>query len=1103
MKSTNALIRKVLNTLVFSCFTVLAFTQGVTSSEISGLISDVNGEPLIGATVVAIHVPSGSQYGTATREDGRFNISGLRVGGPYTITVSYVGFKDYEENNITMSLGQTLQFNAKLKESNAMIEEIVVTSDKGSVLSSERTGAGQNIKKGVLESMPTISRSMGDFLRFVPQSRSSSVASTAGSGTSFAGQDSRFNNLTIDGTLFNNSFGLASGPGGQTNSTPISLDAIEEIQVSLAPYDVRQGGFTGAGVNAVTRSGTNKTQGSIFYAGRSEKNVGTKAAGTTVVTNKFDVKQLGGRLGGAIIKNKLFYFINYEQERRTDPATSWIANRGTSGNNVTRVLATELDALSTFLKTKFNYDSGPYENYSLATESSKGLAKIDYNINKGNRLSVRFNYLKSKRDVPASNSGVVSGNRSNVIGALNFANSNYIINNDLYSGIVELNSVISTKLSNNIQIGFTANRDYRSSGGGVFPLVDILKDGTTYTTFGYEPFTPNNALNTDTWQFKDDLTMYKGKHTITAGVNVESFKFDNTFTPTYYGQYVYSSLDDFYKAANGDATITANRYVLTYSALPNKALPTATTRAYQPGVYLQDKIDLMKDRLKLTFGLRADMPIFGKTALDNKEVQGFTFKDADGSPLKLNTSKLPSPKVLFSPRIGFNLDVTGDRSIQLRGGTGVFSGRPAFVWISNQVGNNGILTGSLNFNGTKNYPFSPEVTKHIPENATTPASYAIAVTDPNFKFPQLLRTNIGMDMKLPLGMVGTLEAIFSKNLNQVYYINANLEPSTATYSGVDNRPTFPGLGLSASTTPTQNNALRIVDKITDAILLTNTNKGYTYSLTAQLQKQFSRNFFFTTAYNFAEAKDLMTAGSIAFSSWTGNPSVFGNNNQQLAFSDNDQRHRIIAGVFYKKYWGKWGATGFNFGLQAGNQGRLSYTINGDANGDGITFNDLMFVPKNTSDIVLEQYNVGTGATARTVTVDAQRAALEAYITSSPYLNSIRGGYAERNGALLPWLTTIDASVTQDFNVNVAGQKNTLQFRLDLVNAGNMVNDKWGVGTVPITTNPLQWRSRNANNQPVYRLTEITSTVLPTTVYRDGSRLVDLWQIQLGARYIFN
>jgi hypothetical protein len=1097
MKNLYSHLLRSVGLLLLLTVSLPAFTQGVTSANIAGLITDKAGEALIGATILALHEPSGTQYGTSTREDGRFTIPGVRIGGPYTITVTYVGYKTYEDKNIVMNLGQTLQFNAKLAEESALLEEIVVTSDKGTVLSSERTGAGQNIKKDVLEAMPTISRGLNDFLRYVPQSRSSSVATTAGAGTSFAGQDSRFNNLTIDGTIFNNSFGLASNPGGQTNSTPISLDAIEEIQVSLAPYDVRQGGFVGAGVNAVTRSGTNKIQGSVFYNNRNERFVGDKAAGTTVVAQDFDVKQFGGRLGMPLIKNKLFLFLNYEQEKRTDPATTFLANRGTTGNNVTRVLASDLDQLSSFLKSKFNYDPGLYEGYPLATSSNKGLAKIDYNISKSNRLSVRFNYLKSNRDVTASNSGVVSGNRSNNLTGLNFQNSNYVINNDLYSGIVELNSVLGTRLSNNIQVGFTANRDYRSSRGGIFPLVDILKDGTTYTTFGYEPFTPNNRLDTDTWQFKDDLTLYSGKHTITTGINFEYFKFGNTFTPTYYGQYVYNSLDDFYKAANGDASVTARRFALTYSALPGKALPTATTKAYQPGVYIQDEIAAFKERVKFTFGIRADVPFFGNTALNNPEVETFTFRDANNQPLKLSTSKLPGAKVLLSPRFGFNWDVTGDRAIQVRGGTGIFSGRPAFVWISNQVGNNGVLTGSLTFDNTRNYPFSPDVTRHIPENATTPPSYNIAVTDPNFKFPQLFRTNVGVDFKMPLGMVGTFEGIFSKNLNQVYYINANLEPSNASYSGPDNRPLYPGIGLSSTALA---NATRIVDKITDAILLTNTNKGYTYSLTAQVQKQFSKNFFFTGAYNFAVAKDLMTAGSIAFSSWRDNPSLLGNNLQQLAFSDNDQRHRIIAALYFK-IPDIAGGTGVNLGFQSGNQGRVTYTVNGDANGDALTANDLLYIPRTVDEINFEQYTVGSGSSARTITVDAQKAAYAQFLKSNEYLAE-GGRYAERNGFLLPWLTTLDASLTRDISFKVSGVKQSFQIRADIVNVGNMINDKWGVSTITTTRQPLQFRSKNANNQPVYRYTEI-SNALPVKSTQPGSSLGDVWQLQLGVRYIFN
>ncbi len=1088
--------------LLLTClFATPAWSQGVTSANILGQVTDVNGEPLAGATVVARHLPSGTAYGISTREDGRFNLPNVRIGGPYEIVVNYVGYQEKKETGIQLSLGQNFRIDIKMAEDAVALGEVLVTTEKSEILNSERTGAATNISEEVINTMPTFSRGLNDFIRLTPQSRSSSVAATTGSGTSFAGQDSRFNNLTIDGSIFNNSFGLASAPAGQTNSTPISLDALDEIQVSIAPYDVRQGGFTGAGINAVTRSGTNRLEGSVFYNLRNESLVGSNAAGTDVVTTDFDIKQYGFRLGGPIKKDKLFFFVNGEIEQRSDPATPWLAARpGLEGSNVTRVSAADLDALSEFLKAKYGYDPGRYENYPLETYSAKALAKLDYNINQSNRFSIRFNYLRSRRDVLASNSGSFSDRRSNAF-ALNFENSNYVINNDIYSAIAELNTIINSEMSNRVQFGFTANRDYRSSRGDIFPLVDILKDGRNYTTFGYEPFTPNNILNTDTWQFQDNFSLYKGNHTITAGINFESFKFDNTFTPTYYGQFVFNSLDDFYASAQGADSISLARYQLTYSALEGGALPTATTKVYQPGIYVQDEISLMDDRLKLTAGIRMDVPIYANTALKNPQVDTLLFKDENGDPVQYMTDKLPDTRPLFSPRIGFNWDILGDRSLQVRGGTGIFSGRPAFVWISNQVGNNGILTGSLRVDNTVDYPFNPDVTAYIPENPTTPSSYNIAVTDPNFRFMQLWRSNIGIDKKLFGGFVGTLEAIFSTNLNNVYYINANLEPSTGTFAGPDNRPIYPGLD---STGTAQNNLNRVNNFITDAIVLKNTNEGYNYSLTAKLERQFDKGLYVMAAYNFAESKDLITAGSIAFSSWRDNKSVNGNNLPDLAFSDFDQRHRVIGALSYRTEYLKFGATTISLFIQSGNQGRFSYNYVNDQNGDQIQGNDLLYVPNDASELNFEAYSV-VKAPGDTVFFSAQDQidAFNEFIDNDDYLSSRKGKYAERNGRLLPWLTTLDLSLQQEFSLNVSGRKHKLQFRADMFNFLNMINNEWGVGDIPVTTAPLRYRKRDADGEPVYRLDNLKDFTLPTTPLQNRATLDDVWQLQLGVRYIFD
>ncbi|MBI1226236.1 MAG: TonB-dependent receptor plug domain-containing protein [Bacteroidetes bacterium] len=1075
--------------IAFLCIAICSTVSMAQSSSFLGQVLDKSGQPLPGANVTALHQPSGTFYGTSTRDDGRFNLPDVRIGGPYHIEVSFTGFETFMLDNVDLSLGQNYRVDVKLQESSTTLGEVVVTAVESEILNSERTGAATNIKKEAINSLPTLSRSLNDFVRLTPQSRSSNVAATTGSGISFAGQDSRFNNLTLDGSIFNNSFGLASAPAGQTNSSPISLDAVDEIQINLAPYDVRQGGFTGAGINAVTRSGTNQFEGSVFYNTRSESLAGSKADGTDINKTDFSIKQTGFRLGGPLIKNKLFFFVNGEIERRDDPATPFVANRpGLTGDNVTIVEASDLDELKQFLINKYDYDPGVYENYLLNTKSDKLLAKVDYNINKNNRLSFRFNYLKSSRDVLTSNSGSFSNRRDNGF-AMNFSNSNYIINNDIYSGIMELNSMFGTKFSNKVQFGFTANRDYRSSGGGIFPLVDILKDGRNYTNFGYEPFTPNNILNTDTWQFQDNVTMYSGAHTITAGVNFEYFKFDNTFTPTYYGQYVYNSLQDFYDDANGVDSVQLRRYALTYSALPNSALPTATTKVAQPGAYIQDEIDLMDNKLKLTVGVRVDVPIYGETALNNPVVDTMSFINQDGKSVHYHTDQLPKTNPLFSPRLGFNYDVKGDRSLQVRGGTGLFSGRPAFVWISNQVGNNGILTGSLRDDNTYAHPFSTDVTAYIPENATTPSSFNIAVTDQDFKFPQLWRTNLAVDFALPYGFVGSLEGIYNKNINNVTYINANQEPSKESFSGADDRPIYAG-----------NTGSRINSKITDAIVLINTKKGSTYSFTAKLERQFKKGFYTMLAYNFSESKDLMTAGSIAFSSWRDNRSVNGNNRPDLAFSDFDQRHRIIGALSYRLEYLDHAATTFSIFMQSSNQGRYSFAVNGDLNNDGLTSNDLIYVPNNGNELLFDDITDSNGNV--TASADEQRQAFMAFVENNDYLKSRKGKYAERNGALMPWLTTFDLSVQQEFFVKVSERRHTIQVRADFYNFGNLLSNKWGVGDFVKNNSPLTLsRIDDTTNQPVYKFPK-SSGAYPTEALAKDISLNSVWQAQLGIRYIF-
>lgn len=1118
-------MRKVLllSTLMLMV-TLGALAQGVTTASISGTIKDTKGEGIPGASIVATHMPSGTTYGTISQADGKFIIPSMRIGGPYTVKVSFVGFQEAVFQNIYLSLGTASNLNARLTEQSQELGEVVVAADRGSVFSSDRTGASTNIRVETINALPTINRSFNDLTRLTPQA----------SGQSFLGADPRFNNITIDGSSFNNSFGLAGQPGGRTGSSPISLDAIEEIQVNMAPYDVRQAGFVGAGVNMVTRSGTNDFSGSAFYNFRNESLVGNKANGQDVTTNNFDVKQYGLRLGGPIIKNKLFFFVSTELERASEPATTFLAARpGLTGNNVTRVQAADLDSLSAFLRTNFNYETGGYENYPDETTSDKVLVKLDYNISNNHKLSVRYNFLDSQDDVLVSTSSSLGrGNRRGTVNSLNFRNSNYIQKEKIQSIIGELNSRFGSKITNNLIVGYTNQNEDRGSLGSFFPLVEILQGGTNYTTFGFEPFTPNNRLEYKTFQFQDNVTFFAGSHIVTAGVNTEILKFRNVFFPGSQSVYVYNSLADFYTDANAylanpnltTAPVTLNRFQLRYSALPGGAEPVQPTEVTYTGLYVQDEFNPIPN-LKLTVGIRGDIPFFKETGYYNPTVAQLTFKKPGDSPTgedatdyKINTSKLPDPKVLVSPRFGFNYNLKGENKTQIRGGTGIFTGRPAFVWISNQIGNNGVLTGFEQLDATTNRPFKPSPTAYVPATPTLPSSVEIAATDPDFKFPQIWRSNLAVDQKLPLGLVGTLELIYSKDVNGVAYFNANEEFASGSFSGPDSRPYYPGYNAAtgqlytSSTNPTINNAIRINDNVVNAITLTNSNKGSAYSISAKLEKPLSKGLFGLVGYNFGSSRNLIDAGSIAAGSYFGNAGVNGNNYVDAAYSSNDQRHRVIASVSYRKEYAGFGATQIGLFWEGRNQGRFSYVYDGDLNGDGTQGNDLLYVPRDASEMNFQQYtqnytDANNQAQSRVFTVNEQVAAWEAYIGQDEYLKNRRGSYAERNGALMPWVFRADFSLVQEFFMNIREKRNTLQLRVDIINVGNLINSDWGVGNFVGQTRPLTARGFDpSTGRPLYRLrNEMVNGVpeLITTTFKSSAGIPDVWRAQFGIRYIFN
>ena len=1084
-----------------------AWSQGVTTAGIEGMVMTMQNEPLANANVLAVHVPSGTRYGAVTRADGRFNLPNMRVGGPYTITVSFVGFQDDRLENVHLALGETRNLLFLMLETGITLEEVVISGVVDATFNSGRTGASTNVSSQQLSNLPTITRRINDFTRLTPQA----------SGGSFAGQDNRLNNITVDGSYFNNSFGLAGQPGDRTGVVPISLNAIEQIAVNIAPYDVRQGNFVGAGVNTVTKSGTNEFKGDVMYNFRNANGVGREGADLSFDPGEFKFREFGATLGGPIVRDRVFFFLSYEQGNLVEPGTTFLANTGGQpvGGNITRVNASDLDNLSAFLRNNFGYETGPYAGYDHETPSVRFLAKINVNINERNTLSLRYTHLDSSTDILASNSNSLgAGDRRSSLDALNFQNTNYQIMENIRSFIGELNTRIGNNMSNSLIAGYTFQDESRASRGDFFPLVDILQGTQTYTSFGFEPFTPSNELRYSSFQLQNNLSIYSGDMTWTVGVSAEMYESENIFFPGSQSVYVYNSLDDFYADANDYlanpnrtvSPVQLNRFQVRWSNIPGQDKPIQPLQVFYAGVYGQNEWQV-NQQLKLTAGLRLDIPFFADTDYRNEEAETLVFRDENGKDVTYRTDKMPDARIHWSPRLGFNYDVTGDRRTQLRGGTGIFTGRPAYVWISNQVGNNGLMTGFENITSTDLRPFNPNPDHYKPAEVTgaPAASYELALTNPDFKFPQIWRSNLAIDQRLPFDINGTVEFLYSRDVNGIYYINANLVEPTAEMAGPDNRPLFPG-----------GNANRIHSNITSAIVLKNQNVGYSYNIAFSLERPFRNGLFAKTAYSYGISRNTVDPGSIALGSWQNVAQAGNPNNPGLGYSANSMGHRFIAALTYTTP----GSTTFGFFWESRNVGNFSYIFGGDMNRDGNSANDLIYIPKDVSEMNFFAYSISATGTVvaydpdntsnrASFTVAQQQEAWEAFIEQDKYLSSNRGKYAERGAVWLPMVHRLDFSITHDIATNIAGTRNALQLRFDIINFTNLLNKDWGIAQrSTVNGRPLAPRPNNlggpidAEGRPVYRMAN-RGTELPTESFEKTLSTPDVFQIMFGLRYTFN
>lgn len=1078
----------------------------VTSSSMSGSVTDVDGA-VIGATVIATHQPSGTTYGTVTNMDGRFNLNGMRVGGPYSVEISYIGYGTNTADDITLSLGENYSHNVVLSEETVALGEVVVTAER-TRFTTERTGASTNISNEKLTSMPTISRSVQDITRISPY---------AGAGLSFAGGDGRSTNFTVDGANFNNNFGLGAGlPGG---GNPISLDAFEELQVVVAPFDVRQTNFIGGGINAITKSGTNTFRGSAYTYLTNQDFRGNRIGDTDFGARAMESTNLYGfTLGGPIIKNKLFFFVNAELEKRPGQVVYWrpsedgVADRT---RQLSRTSMSDMQRVKDHLIDNYGYDPGSYTNYPGDESNRKLLARIDWNINNAHRLSLRYNYTKNAAWNPTNGNSTDGGARNRNMNRISefgmaFSNSLYTMDNIINGFSFDLNSRFSNNLSNQFLVTYTTIKDMRGSPSSPFPFIDILngrdEDGVPiiepYISAGYELFTWNNGVNNNKFSITDNLTFYSGSHKITAGLNYEYQMANNSYMRNGTGYYRYASIDEF---LNQEAPID---FALDYGYDGEKN-PTAQVAFHQVGAYAQDEWNV-SPQFKLTYGLRADYIQYVDDLIRNNAIY-----ELDFGGRKIDTGKWPTPKVQLSPRVGFTYDVFNDNTLKLRGGTGIFTGRLPLVFFTNMPTQGGMVKGVYTAQTTyrdgqidsqdpalaslagKMITDVDEMISHLGlQNTISPEQGAmqstIAGVDPDFKMPQVWKSSLALDYQMPTAFpfTVTVEGIFTKNLNDVMLVNYDIKEPDNTwqrFNGPDDRYIYPA-----------REDIRYND--VDAYVLSNNNEGWGAIGNITATAEPVQNLDLMASYTFTESKEITgMPGSNASSAYGGLVTVNGPHLPNLERSQYVVPHRAIASLTYRVPWNNskvLSNTTFNLFYTGYTFSGYSYTYTNDINGDGWGSTDLIYIPEKKGDI-------------RFVSSEDEDAFF-AFMDQDKYLKANKGGYAGANGVKAPWLHRFDFRVAREFNVRVGQTNNSLELSLDILNVGNLLNTKWGVMKNMASSNNggiLRYESTDSDGRPVFSMPMVRDSndemVYPTETFSTVYGPDQTWRMQVGVRYRFN
>jgi len=1080
----------------------LAYAQ-VTTSSMNGRVADEKGEPVVGAAVVATHEPSGTVYGAIVNQNGQYTINGMRAGGPYKVEVSSVGYNSLLFKDVTLQLAETYNLSATLKESTEFLEQVVVIGTAKSKFSNERTGAATNIDNSQIASLPTVSRSITDVTRLSPY---------GGNGMSFAGADGRTANFTVDGANFNNNFGLSEKlPGG---GSPISIDAIEEMQVVISPFDVRQTNFIGGGINAITKSGTNTFKGTAYVYHKNENLRGDAICGEQITgaRAKDRTTTYGFTLGGPIVKNKLFFFVNYEYVKTPTIANRWRGSedgKDDANNYISRTKLSDLQKVSDFVKDKYGYDTGSYTNFPADESNQKILARIDWNINDKNHLAVRYNYTLNRGWNAPNKTSMDGGTRAS--GArtsqysMSFANSMYAIDNSVHSISLDLNSRITDNLSNQFLATFSKLDDTRSTGSSEFPFIDILDgSGQNYMALGYELFSWNNAVHNTIANVRDDLTWYLGNHKVTGGLRYEYQMADNAYMRNGTGYYRYSSLDDF---LNGAAPEIVN---LTYGYNGEKN-PAARVRFSQASIYAQDEWSV-RENFKLTYGVRFDGLFFNnKDVVTNNAILKLNYypKAKDFKETHIDTGKWPGAQLAISPRVGFNWDVFNNKSLKVRGGTGLFSGRLPLVFFTNMPTNSGSVQYQAQINaknaakkGFTMAEFAGGLVKdangkvttnalyqkllglgypanYKPEDGTVPSS--ISAVDNKFKMPQVWKTSLAVDYAIPTSFPFSVsvEGVFNKTINGVMISDWSMKDagSYAKFNGVDNRPIYPDSFRNG----------------TSAFVLENTNKGYGYSASATVNMTPIPEVNIMAAYTHTASKEITSMpGSNAESAFTYVPTVAGPNYIDLHNAINVIPDRFIASVTHNDHCGNHFSLIYETWRGSSN---YSYMLSNDMNGDGYAY-DAVYIPTDAQ--------VKNGD-FRFVS-DDDRDRFMAFVHKDKYLSKHQGQYAEAYSVYSPWVHRVDFSYKHDFKVKAGKTTNILQLGFDIKNLLNLFNSNWGVMKIlnpAIGTEAKILKYEGADADGYAKFSTPKGVTGNTKTFTPNHAIGQCWYASIGIKYMFN